>query len=814
MKAFAPLLLLWLPLVALAQENPPPAGDTPPHAEQQAAPAADEAPASQETVQTVPVKPLDEEPEQKASKDAVQLDTIEVTASKHIKAQRDIPGSVGAIRGEALEKMHAQSMADYLKLVPGVALSDYGSGQQIPVIRGIASSSSQPGTQFTAQTTGIFLEDIPFGDLFLPLSVPDLNPFDLERVEVLKGPQGTLFGSSALAGAVRYIVQKPVTSLWQAKFSTTLSQTRLSEGLHAVEAGAINVPLFRDAALRVVGVLRDEPGLYDSVPNGSNTRDEKDVDRLKQWSGRALASWDAWDTLKVSAMYFKQHTYRPDVSYATTPTAPERNDSPFPGPATNDFGGGNLGVSYDFDWAHVLYSGNTLNKKTRALSRLEHALPEQLGNQQDTAWENVINGRVWGSTHELRLSSPEGGDGFEWLFGAAYLRYKQHLFQFEPNPGPANSGYYANPPENEGDVPEADRSSSFLYATVDSDGFEEAVFGEATQRLGEHVEVTLGGREFHTHLVGHSIFTGAQIVALSNPPGQTQQDTTQVADEKGFNPKFALRYLHDRNIQTYLLAAKGFQFGGFQANPPLANLEQATESKGFRYGPYKSSKLWNYEAGVRTEWLDRKLRFDVAGFYLDWTDLQLTIRVPLNPVPLPGPQKNVDLGVIVNVAGAHSEGVEATLQVLPFDGAAFTSAVAWITAVTDEPFDKDNPAGPVPAGTRLPGTPDFTWSNVFSYEHSLPYFSTWEGGWSLTHVHLGEAVDDMRALKRVMGYDTLDAQVSLSRPQTAWLPMIDVGVRNITDVRGVSAYAGDGAAMNAFYFTQPRTVMLSLGWKL
>lgn len=768
-------------------------------------------------VQTIPVN-VAEEPTP-ARRDAVELDTIEVTSNKRVRAQRDLPGSVGAIRGEKLEQIRAQGMEDYLKLIPGVSLADYGTGQQIPVIRGIASSTGALGSQFTGLTTGIYLDDMPFSDLFIPLSVPDLNPFDLERVEVLKGPQGTLFGSGALAGAVRYIVRKPNLGVWQGKLATTVMQTKFSEGLNQVGAAAVNVPLFSDrAALRVVGLYREDAGFYDSQPNGGNTRDEQDINRLEQLTGRALARWDVTDELRVSGFYFSQDTDQDDEGSANQASRPERNDVPFASPRESSFSGGNFSATYDLPWVRLLYTGNLLDKETRIKSQQEPTLPNQLGNQQDTSWYNLIKGRVDGVTHELRVSSPEGGDAsnWEWLAGAAYLNYRQHLFQFFPNPGAADQGYYANPPEEPGDVPESDQVSSFLWATVEGDGTEQALFGEVTRRLGEHWEATLGARWFETELIADTLLKGAQITALQ--PGQTESRNHYVAKERGFNPKLSMRYLHNRNVQAYVLAAKGFQFGGFQINPPLAGVDQAAEQRGFHFGPYKSSELWNYELGLRTEWLDRRVRFDVAAFYLDWKDLQLTIDVPINAVPIPAPPgsgipENVGLGVIVNVGRAHSEGIEMAMEVLPFAGAKFTTSAAWISALTDEAFDEEDPDGPVQPGTRLPGTPRFQWANVFEYEHTLPYFDSWTGGFALTHAHIGSSPDSIRPVTTVGGYDTLDARVNLLHAGSTWIPEISAGVNNITDVRGVVAYSGDGDAVNAYYFVRPRTTLLTLAWK-
>lgn len=797
------------PADAQEAEAPPAEEGSDPAAEPfSVTPGSAAAPPAPAELQTIPLAREEEAP----AAEGTRLDTIQVTASKRLKSQRDIPGSVGALRGDELEKMRAQGMADFLKRIPGVSLADYGADRQVPVIRGIASGIDQ--NQFTAYTTGVYLEEMPFNDLFLPLSVPDLNPFDLERVEVLKGPQGTLFGASALAGAIRYIAQKPNLGVWQGKLSSTLTQSGFSEEPSHSTAAAVNAPVGDTAALRVVGLYRSNSGLYDSRPNGGNTRDERDIDRSEQVTGRALLKWQATDTLTLQGLAFGQDTEQQDDGSSRYPDRFERNDIPFASPSRSRFQGANLTAANDFDWGRVFYSGNRLDKRFKTRSQSEAALPEELGNQQDASWYNYIKGRIQGYAHELRLSSPEGGHGaFEWLLGGSHATYTEDYFQFSPNPGPADQGYYANPPEDRDDVPEADRPLEWLYATVDGDATEQALFGEASVRLGERWEATLGARAFETHLTAVTLFQGAQITAL-DPGSGTETVTHFDIKESGVNPKASLRYLHDENIQAYVLAARGFQFGGVQINPPIANTEQATEAQGLHFGPYKSSVLWNYEVGLRTEWLDRRVRFDLAAFYLDWTDLQLTVQVGLLPFSIPpnpyAPQ-NVPIDVIVNVGAAHSEGLEASLAVVPFDGATYTSSAAWISALTDEDFDSANEAGPVKAGTRLPGTPRFQWSNVFAYERTLPYFSQWQGGVSLVHTHVGSSPDSLRPLREVGGYDTLDVSASFARPGTPWLPEIGLGVNNLTDVRAVAAYQGDGTA-NFFFLVRPRTTLLTLAW--
>ncbi|MGH8482621.1 MAG: TonB-dependent receptor, partial [Nevskiaceae bacterium] len=500
LNAVAGLLAAGIAVAGLAQEpgeqeEQPSAPEATPPAEESAAPPAGE-------VEAVPVA-VEEPALAEDDDDSARLDTITVTASKRLKSQRDMPASVGAIRGEDLEQMRAQGMRDYLKLIPGVSFADQGDDSSVPIIRGIAS---QTNFGFTAQTTGLYLDDMPFADLTGPQSLPDLSPFDMERIEVLKGPQSTLFGSGALAGAVRYIAQKPVHGIWQAKAYQVSTDTRGGGGAADTFAGAINAPLFGNAvALRAVGLMRDDPGLYDmsaTDANGNTLRDEPNADKRKQAAWRGLASWNPTDELKLSAFYFGQYTDSADISYPM-------DFAPFPSPSAYRFGGGNLLATYDFDWGTLLSSTNRMTKHTYTRFHQEFLLDQH--QQDDNEFYNQLIGDVVGWTQELRLTSPEGGGGdWEWLLGAAVMRYDQFIFQYGALPGPPMPR-----PRKPSDLNQQQKAGSFIYATIADDATEEAVFGEATRRLGEHWELTLGLRQYRTELIADTVVSGVQIVALT-----------------------------------------------------------------------------------------------------------------------------------------------------------------------------------------------------------------------------------------------------------------------------------------------------------
>ena len=781
--------------------------------------------------ETIPA-PLPDEDES-----AVKLEEVVVTSTKREKSQRDIPGSVNAIRGEDLEKTHAQGMKDYLKLVPGVQFMDYGSADEsVPIIRGIAS---QIGFGVTQVTTGVYLEDMPFADLFAPSSFPDMNPFDLERVEVLKGPQGTLFGSGALAGAIRYIVEKPHFALWQAKVSETVSSTNESAGLGTSSAVALNIPVGDTLAFRAVGIYRRDPGVYDmsadnctpvlpsSTPHvipatlnilshqlgqlpgpvtlpfdisgtqvcNGKIRDEPDADWLHQYSGRLLAAWQPTERLKVSAFYFEQRSHQNDYGLADNANHLGSDNFPFASPRQHDFGGGNLLVTYDFDWAKLLSSTNRMTKHNATDIHAEWGFG--LGSQNQIEYVTTTLDNVRGWTQEFRLSSPESSTGiFEWLIGASYMHYGN-----SPNMQFTYLGPDMPDPTSPDQVDTVRQDTAQVFATATQLATEKALFGEITARLNEYWEVTGGARRYQTGLKADTNLCGAQeavfFMGQFCGPGHFTDKTN------GLNPKLSVRYIHNKHVQWYALAAKGFQFGGIQINPPAPGFEQSANSAGFSFGPYKSSKLWNYESGLRTDWWNHRLHFDVTAFYLDWKDLQLSVAVPYLVT-------NLQLTVIANIGHAHSAGVEGAFEVLPFRGARWATSFTAASAVTDSP-ETINGVN-VPAGTRLPGSPKFQIANVAAYE--VPIFG-WSVGPTLTHSYIGQSPDATPPTGTVGGYSTLDALLVIAKRDSRFQPELSFGVNNIADKRGVSYHQGlnnvvTGDPIEVFHYITPRTLVGSV----
>ncbi|MGH8529933.1 MAG: TonB-dependent receptor plug domain-containing protein, partial [Nevskiales bacterium] len=274
----------------------------------------------------------------------VGLEEIVVTATKREQSSREIPATVNVLSGEELEAIGARELEDYLKLVPGIVMQEGDTNNNRAIaIRGI---SPQPNAGTT--TVGMLINDVSMSDPVSSFLVPDLDPFDLYTVEVLKGPQGTLFGASALNGAVRYVLNKPVLGVTEGKgFANGLT---ISEGGAGLTWGAaLNVPVTDTVALRAAGVWQQRPGLYDDV--NANGKNEKDADKGDVKTGRLLGLWQPTDALSINAFYLKQHNFRNNASFANNFDGElVRTDTPGPSTATQEFEVANLDLRYDFDW--------------------------------------------------------------------------------------------------------------------------------------------------------------------------------------------------------------------------------------------------------------------------------------------------------------------------------------------------------------------------------------------------------------------------------------------------------------------------------
>jgi iron complex outermembrane receptor protein len=617
-------------------------------------------------------------------------------------------------------------------------------------IRGIGTATANEGSGAQQGPTGSYLEDVPLASPTGKGIVLDPLTWDLDRVEVLRGPQGVLFGSGSLGGALRYLFNKPQLKTFEASVKGEFAKT--SEGASTFSAyGMLNAPLADGmAAMRVVAFDRKDPGYIDNLGTGT-----KDANDLHQRGGRVLLTVKPVKALTATLVASTQDTKQGDT-FSVSPS-PDRLEHTAPNnsrrSSTTDFY--SLTVDYDLGGQTLTsITGYVRNKSTTFIDDTELfasvglALPQvyRPGSSSGTA-----------TSQEFRLAS-NAGASFSYVVGAFYQTSK-----------------------SSGSAKQIDPSGAFgLTDLVDlqskGGGTETALFADTETPLGGGWSVGAGARYYRT--TTESSQTGTIFGGPSNVTPPNGKDS-------GVTPKLTVKYRFGENL-WYALASKGYRYGGVNGSAP--------------FKPFKSDSLWNYETGVRLI-PATGLQLDLTAFYLDWKDPQFTYFIPNGRLPESG---------IANVSKARSVGLEAALRYRLSAALDFAASLASIDAKTTAPVDIPS-GGPTsitaPAGSRLPGTPKLQAALQANARFAGPFGS--QGRFNATYTHVGERVMFLGGNKPADAYDTLDLGLNF----VAGNVTVATGIANATNEKGVQSITGAPAGVGAFaqYFLQrPRTLTVSV----
>ena len=681
-----------------------------------------------------------------ASEDESQR--VVVTANKRLEKQRDVAGTVSVISGSDLERRGARDQEDFLKLTPGVQLNRGDPNNNGITIRGLSSQASPESGGAQQNPSGRYLEDVPLASPIGKGLVADILPFDLDRIEVLRGPQGALFGSGSLGGALRYVLAKPDMKSFGATVQAGMSS--VSQGKSAPSLyGMINAPLSDTAALRVVAFDRTSPGYIDN--KGTMTRD---ANKVLQTGGRILLTVKPTRELTATLVTSTQKTKQEDFSYVFGDPKKLEHDNPTLGRGTSQFDFSSLTVDYDMGGATLTsITGNWKTKAngvgddTRLFGTLGLSLP---------LVSRTSSGISDSRSQELRIASKPGGN-FSWVAGAFYQTNKGN-----------GSGKQSDPSGAFGVVDLVDLMTK-------QNASERAFFFDTDYSLGGGWSAGLGGRNYKTKTSFQQ--TGTVFGGPSNSP-------VLAGGDEGTTPKVSVKYRFNQNM-WYALASKGYRYGGVNEGPPPT--------------PFKSDSLWNYETGLRLAPLPG-VQLDLSAFLLDWKDAQFTYFAMNGALPFSG---------IGNVGKARSTGLEAALRwkVNPvFDVAA---SLASIDAKTTQ--DVTTLAGRAPvtiaSGAQLPGTAKLQTAMQGSYRFIGPMGSA--GRFNVTHTHVGDRVIDLTAFYKAPAYHSLDLGMNFSKGK--WLLAAGLtnatDQRGIMNIQGTP----DGNKnFQQYYLQRPRTLDLSV----
>lgn len=700
------------------------------------------------------------------------LAEVIVTATRRSESIQNVAGQVTALTSSALTQINARDFNDFAGFVPGLSFSSTGPSTNLLVIRGITTGSQ------LSSATGVYLDDIPLGASTsngIGYQSLNVNVFDLNRVEVLNGPQGTLYGATSLGGTVKYISNLPDLKSFRFEAGAQVSSTEHG-GIDHAYTGMVNLPFGNG-----IGAVRiDGYQVYDSgyAKDPVYHRDNQGWDRSE--GGRVSLLLQPTDQLDIRLNASTQHIPSESANVAFRDPVTRRPtygtyDQAYPTfqPSNYSLTLYSATLSYDMPWAKLTsISGYQINNGTSNTddSLIYDAALAVLGAGADP-WSLYVNTTTKKFTEEVRLASHEN-NYFQWLVGG-YVNNERtdeivDLFDFA-NPG---GTFFGLSP-----------FTSYLPSTYR----EYAAYADGTVFITKQFELGLGvryskQRQAYEETVSGLLATGSAAV-LTPPVATSDQSVLTYL----INPKY---HITD-DVMVYARAASGFRPGGpnFVLSPGLGNPTFAPD------------RLWNYEVGEKSAFLDKRATLDFDLYDILWKDIQVTVNN--------GGVNQLENAGIARVTGAELAFNYRVLPVLTLGGSA---------AYTDARLTSSAPViGVKNPGARLPLSPRYNFALVGSYNFNL--VENYSGALNVTDRWVGERLagfgTPISPQYRLASYNITDVNLSVDAPHGLEYGLF---VRNVFDKAGevsasVLANEYNPASPVPVVLAQPRTVGLSVKYK-
>ena len=714
----------------------------------------------------------------------VAADVVIVTARKREETVQDVPASVQAFSQSTLEQLNVSKFEDYARFAPSISFNTSGPGQTKLVIRGVAEST---GSSAGESSAGIYLDEQPITS---NAQTPDVRIVDVERIEVLNGPQGTLYGASSQSGTLKIITNKPDASKFAARLEATGKSTEDGDPSYDLQ-GMVNAPIVEDKlAVRVVGFYGEEGGYVDNKlsPTPGETGDnsgiaDENINSVTTYGGRAAARYTVNENWTVTASYAFQESdadglsdYDPSVGDLQTVKFFKefRDDSWNQAALTID---GDLGFAdLVIAASHFRRDIDSLADNTAYMQFLSSEYGAVPGYEfydfgPDPLGFYDFRLREKRTALEARLASKDNGSRWSWIVGAFYETVEARTT--------ANANIVDYPSTVSYGTVEAylaEPTDVYFYQKVAYDQDQKAVFGEVSYRFTDTVTGTIGGRYFDAN--------NDQSIYTELPKGLPVEDSVSPAPEDGFTPKFGLSWTPNDDILVYATYSQGFRLGGANRDKPgLAVPKQ-----------YDADKLTAYELGLKSTWFDKRLTFNTAAFMMSWDDFQLEVR---------NPAENTYFFVVANVGQAEIKGVEAEVHARLTDSFTVGAAGTLLSAELSEPSDFLG----APKGARLPVTPEEKFSIYGEYRTPVEML----GGdvyVRADYSYTGDSVNnvDPAAAQTLDSYSLVNLQLGVERDDK-WTA--NLFVNNVSDERGVT-FISPQDFRNSVNVIRPREVGVTL----
>jgi iron complex outermembrane recepter protein len=573
---------------------------------------------------------------------------IVVTATRQATSLSKVPLSVAVITPQQMDTQGLRNISDITRITPGIALTPaagtagVAGTNQVISIRGISSVVGSP-------TTGIYIDDTPIQGRPLG-SANNVYPqlFDLERVEVLRGPQGTLFGAGAEGGAIRFITPRPGMESFSGYARGELAFTK--NGAPTFELGnAFGGPIIKDRlAFRVSAWYRREGGYISEINEFTKQVTAKDANNHASYALRGALTWKASDNFSATFSTMYQNEKQDDnSSFYTTVSNPAKSDfnatRVFPSPSNNKFVLSNLDFRYNGGAIDIISTTSYFNHKSDLFQDYTHFISSVLfrfpylfpqGSVESANLED--HQKNW--TQEIRIQSHPGAR-LNWVVGGFYGHSKQTSYQLnnDPNLNALLATFNAGPlPLLPGD--------HALQQTVGATDIQKAAFGQADFELVDGLKLTAGVRVAKVDVAAFRDAIGP--IAGANASYSAKTSETPVT------PKFGISYQASDNMLLYASAGKGYRIGGING-PQLSFCDSTLAQIGLKSTPgsYKSDSLWSFEAGAKSKLLDGRLSIAASAFDIRWKNIQQLVSIAA-----------CKGSFIVNVGAARSVGFDLALD--------------------------------------------------------------------------------------------------------------------------------------------------------
>ena len=696
------------------------------------------------------------------TQDANKLDEIIVTAQRRAESLDKVPVSVTAYSQKTMDELHIQSFDDLATVVPGLSFTTVGTSQQQSntdvAIRGIYSNGNSP-------TTGIYIDETPISVRqnvaagFSGSPHPDI--FDLDRIEVLRGPQGTLFGSSAMGGVIRFITPAPNLQDSSGYSKAEFSYTDRGAPSYAVGL-AYGAPIVQGVAgFRVSGWFHSDGGFIDIEDPYTGQILNRNANSETSYTIRPAFTYQPTDNLTITPAVFIQH------EHSDAPPEYWRTDLPNPEPGafvsgygwrspeqpvTDDLTVPSLAVKYNFAGLSLQSDSSYVDRSYSDYDDYSELLPAFFGgpplapqlagfNSYD---QNIVWTRAW--QQEFRLSSQDTDSRFNWVAGLYYRHALDGVQQFiAPDLTPLTELLLGQTSLQTYGIPDfvtgglaVDSYSRFTTVTESK-----AVFGEITYEIVPRLKTNIGLRIERSSVQD-------QVEQYGGPLQGTTYGTTVLPDQKQtpVTPRFGLTYQYTDKDMVYATAAKGYRPGGSNSPNATANplCDASFKALGLNGVPetYDSDSLWSYELGAKDSLFNDRLSFQTSVYYIDWSGIQTQVNLPsCGAFYTTNRGKAISQGFDFQAEGILAEGLKATANVgytdVYYPNAEYGAAVGGAPPLL------------IGAGDKLPNVAP--WNASVHVDYSVDIGRIWDEARSYLRVDYRWIDATPRGDPRTVGYD-------------------------------------------------------------